>query len=82
MSQNLDISWNSVQDISLPKLSYVGSELSITNNNQLTALALEQLVNIQGNFVVSNNPLLDQVAGLGALSYVGGDLTLDGNINK
>ncbi|KXL41393.1 hypothetical protein M433DRAFT_140419 [Acidomyces richmondensis BFW] len=82
VSQNLDISWNSVQNISLPKLSYVGAELSLTNNVQLTALAFEQLVNIQGNFIVSNNPLLNQVAGLEALSYVGGDLTLDGNINN
>ncbi|KAH9828414.1 GPI-anchored cell wall organization protein Ecm33 [Teratosphaeria destructans] len=78
VSQDLVIHWNSASNISLPQLSFVGSELSITNNSQLLDIRLNQLVNVQGGLDLSGNPQVEQIRGLPVLSVVGGDLTLEG----
>jgi hypothetical protein len=82
ITQSLDISWNSVQNLTLPQLGYVGSDLMITNNIPLNAVAFAKLVNVEGDMVFSNNSQLDSLNGVAKLSNVGGNLILDGDFQR
>lgn len=82
VSQSLDIRWNSMHNLSIPKLSFVGEDLSITHNAQLDDLSIPDLVDVQGDLSLSNNALLQDLDGLLALSDVGGDLTFEGGFTK
>jgi hypothetical protein len=79
VSQSLDISWNTFQNLSLPNLSYVGQEVNIANNAEMTELALDDLVNVQGGFSLVSNAQLEDLGGLSRLNYIGGNLNLDGD---
>ncbi|KAF2767547.1 hypothetical protein EJ03DRAFT_144852 [Teratosphaeria nubilosa] len=82
VSQNLVIDWNSASNISLDRLSFVGSALSITDNSQLGDIQLNQLVNVQGDLDLTGNPQVEQIDGLPVLSFVGGNLTLEGQFTN
>ena len=82
VSQNLEITEANMEILDLPSLSFVGQELSLSNNRQLANLSMGGLVNVQGPLTVSSNPQLEDLSGLGSLSYVGGDLTLQGDFKK
>ncbi|KAK3111692.1 cell wall protein Ecm33 [Teratosphaeriaceae sp. CCFEE 6253] len=81
VNQHLDVSWNAVQKLSLPELSYVGGDFGVNNNGQLAELDLPMLVNVQGNMDVTGNNQLQELSGLSALAYVGGNLTVEGEFD-
>ncbi|KAK5706717.1 cell wall protein Ecm33 [Elasticomyces elasticus] len=82
ISQNLEISYSQIQNLSIPDLTYVGGDLSIINNLELTDLYLHDLVDIQGTLSVENNPSLSDLRGLPSLSNVGGSLELQGSFSN
>ncbi|KAK4961080.1 cell wall protein Ecm33 [Elasticomyces elasticus] len=82
LSRNLEISYSQIQNLSIPDLTYVGGDLSITNNLELTELYLHDLVDIQGTLSVETNPSLSDLSGLSSLSNVGGRLELQGSFSN
>ncbi|KAK3675484.1 protoplasts-secreted [Recurvomyces mirabilis] len=82
VSSNLDVSWNSFRNLSIPELSFVGGELSIVENSQLDELDMMALVNVQGGITIRDNAQLETLDGLSTLSYVGDNLTLDGDFTN
>ncbi|KAK4560727.1 cell wall protein Ecm33 [Recurvomyces mirabilis] len=82
VSANLDVSWNSIRNLSIPELSFVGGELSIVGNSQLDELDMMALVNVQGGMTVRDNAQLEILDGLSTLSYVGGNMMLDGDFTN
>ncbi|KAK5712334.1 cell wall protein Ecm33 [Elasticomyces elasticus] len=81
VNQHLDISWNTIQNLSLPELNYVGGEFSVMNNAQLTEMDIPDLVNVQGDVEISDNHQLKELSGLSKLAYIGGDLTAQGEFD-
>ena len=82
VNQHLDISWNQIQNLSLPELSYVGGDFGVNSNGQLADIDLPMLVNVQGNMEVRGNTQLEDLSGYSALAYVGKDLTLEGEFDQ
>lgn len=82
VSQDLDVRWNSIQNFSAPKLSFVGGDLNLSNNAQMTEIYVEELVNVQGGLEIVNNALLNTISGLPLLSAVGGMLQLVGSFGR
>ncbi|TKA71044.1 hypothetical protein B0A55_06322 [Friedmanniomyces simplex] len=81
VNQNLDISWNAIQNLTLPMLSYVGGDFGIRDNAQLAGMDLPDLVNVQGDLDIFGSPQLENLSGLSALSFIGKDLMLNGEFN-
>jgi len=82
ISQSLDISRTNVQNLTIPKLGFVGENLTIGHNAQVQYLSIPDLVNVQGNVNIVGNGQMEDVNGLSALGDVGGDFTLEGEFTK
>jgi hypothetical protein len=82
VSQDLDISWNTLENLTIPELSFVGGDFTMMENDQLEYLDISSLVNVQGALSVVDNPQLETLDGLSGLSYVGQDLTLHGEFTE
>lgn len=82
VSQGMEISWNSIQNLSAPNLAYIGGSLNMTNNVQLDMLYLDLLVSVQGTLDVRNSPFLLDLGGVSSLSNIGGSLELLGDFTK
>lgn len=82
VSQDFNIGWNNIQTLSLPKLEDIGGELNIESNSHMTSLSMEGLVDVQGNMAVIYNQQLESLGGFSALSFVGGNMTLEGGYTR
>lgn len=82
VSTNLHLDGNGFHNVSCADLSFVGGDLSMSDNPTLTQFDLESLVNVQGDLQMINNVQLTRLDGLPALSAVGGDLDVSGPIDR
>lgn len=82
VSQDLNIGWNNIQILSLPKLQDIGGELNIESNFHMSSLSMAELVDVQGNMTIMYNQNLESLQGFPALSFVGGNMTLEGDYTR
>lgn len=82
VSNGLDVNYSEISELSIPELSYVGGDLVLTGNRHLSNLDMPELVNIQGNFEISDSEDMSEIGGLPYLSSIGGDMNLMGGFTR
>ncbi|MDD5308724.1 MAG: hypothetical protein PHU25_15510 [Deltaproteobacteria bacterium] len=77
---NLIIDQTDLASLSLLNLEWIGGNLTVSNNVNLTSLAgLDSIVSVYGNLNINGNTALTGAGGLGALAWVGQDLIVWNN---
>lgn len=78
----LDVERGSFETLEIPKLTEVGTTLTIRENSQLSEIMLEQLKTVSGGFVIAQNPQLSTIGGLPKLETINGNLDFTGNFEE
>ncbi len=82
VSNGLEISCSPATKVTIPQLSYVGGDFTISGNPYLEDVELDRLINVQGSLEMKSNDVLANISGLPRLSEVGSNLELIGAFNE
>lgn len=82
VSNGLEISYSPATKLTIPQLSYVGGDFTISGNPYLEDVELDRLINVQGSLEMKSNDVLANISGLPRLSAVGSNLELIGAFNE
>ena len=75
-SENLDISYNSTQNLSMLESAFVGGDFMADKNPNLSELYMNDLVSVGGSMDVSNNTQITDLSRMLSLSSIGAAMTL------